>query len=189
MCRNAAHQGVIAGVAAYAYADMEDLFQKAADRREPPFFILLDEIEDPHNLGAMIRTAHVAGAHGVIIPKVHAAPLTATVAKTAAGALSYVPVVKTGNLVQTIEELKKRGLWFVCADMDGEEMYGLDLTGPLVLVIGNEGRGVRRIVKEHCDLIARIPMQGEIGSLNASVACGVLAYEILRQKKLKGEWQ
>ena len=176
------HQGVIAYAAAYEYAEVEDILQKARDKGEPPFLFLLDNIEDPHNLGAIIRTANLAGAHGVIIPKNRAVGLTATVAKASAGALNYTPVAKVTNLGQTIEELKKEGLWFVCADMDGTRMYQLDLRGPIGLVIGNEGSGVGRLVKEKCDFIASIPMQGDIDSLNASVAAGVLAYEIVRQR-------
>jgi 23S rRNA (guanosine2251-2'-O)-methyltransferase len=176
------HQGVVAYAAAYEYAQIEDMFALAQEREEDPFLILLDNIEDPHNLGAIIRTANLAGAHGVIIPKRRAVGLTATVAKTSAGALNYTPVAKVTNLVKTMEELKKRGLWFVCADMDGESMYRLNLKGPIGLVIGNEGDGVGRLVKETCDFTASIPMKGEIDSLNASVAAGVLAYEIVRQR-------
>ena len=176
------HQGVIAYAAAYEYSDIEDMFALAEKRGEDPFLILLDNIEDPHNLGAIIRTANLAGAHGVIIPKRRAAGLTATVAKTSAGALNYTPVAKVTNMAKTMDELKERGIWFVCADMDGESMYRLNLTGPIGLVIGNEGEGVGRLVKEKCDFIAGIPMKGEIDSLNASVAAGVLAYEIVRQR-------
>lgn len=176
------HQGVIAYAAAYEYAEVEDMLQAARDKGEPPFLILLDNIEDPHNLGAIIRTANLAGAHGVIIPKNRAVGLTATVARTSAGALNYTPVAKVTNLAKTMEELKKEGLWFVCADMDGTTMYNLDLKGAIGLVIGNEGDGVGRLVKEKCDLIASIPMKGNIDSLNASVAAGVLAYEIVRQR-------
>lgn len=176
------HQGVIAYAAAYDYSEVDDMLKLAEERGEDPFLILLDGIEDPHNLGAIIRTANIVGAHGVIIPKRRAAGLTATVAKTSAGALNYTPVAKVTNLVKTIEELKEKGLWFVCADMGGETMYDLNLTGPIGLVIGNEGEGVSRLVKEKCDFIAGIPMKGEITSLNASVAGGVLAYEILRQR-------
>ena len=179
------HQGVVAYAAAYDYSEIEDMLKLAEERGEDPFLILLDGIEDPHNLGAIIRTANIAGAHGVIIPKRRAAGLTATVAKTSAGALNYTPVAKVTNLVKTIEELKEKGLWFVCADMDGERMYDLNLTGPIGLVIGNEGEGVSRLVKEKCDFIAGIPMKGEITSLNASVAGGVLAYEIVRQRLRK----
>lgn len=179
------HQGVIAYVAAYDYAEIDDMLKLAGERGEDPFLFILDGIEDPHNLGAIIRTANIVGAHGVIIPKRRAAGLTATVAKTSAGALNYTPVAKVTNLVKTIEELKEKGLWFVCADMDGETMYDLNLTGPVGLVIGNEGEGVSRLVKEKCDFIAGIPMKGEITSLNASVAGGVLAYEILRQRMHK----
>lgn len=176
------HQGVIAQAAAYQYAEVEDMLQAARQKGEPPFLFLLDNIEDPHNLGAIIRTANLAGAHGVIIPKRRAVGLTATVAKTSAGALNYTPVAKVTNLAATIEELKKEGLWFVCADMGGETMYRLNLTGPIGLVIGSEGEGVGRLVKEKCDYVASIPMKGDIDSLNASVAAGVLAYEIVRQR-------
>ena len=177
-----AHQGVIAQVAAYEYSTVEDILNKAKEKGEAPFIILLDDIEDPHNLGAIIRTANLAGAHGVIIPKNRAAGLTATVARTSAGALNYTPVAKVTNLAKTIEDLKKEGLWFVCADMGGTTMYDLDLKGPIGLVIGNEGEGVGRLVKEKCDMVASIPMKGDIDSLNASVAAGVLAYEIVRQR-------
>ena len=176
------HQGVIAYAAAYEYAEVEDILKNARDKGEEPFIFLLDNIEDPHNLGAIIRTANLAGAHGVIIPKRRAVGLTATVAKTSAGALNYTPVAKVTNLAATIDELKKEGLWFVCADMGGESMYRLNLKGPMGLVIGNEGEGVSRLVKEKCDYIASIPMKGDIDSLNASVAAGVLAYEIVRQR-------
>ncbi len=176
------HQGVIAQTSAYAYAEIEDIFKKAEEKGEPPFLILLDGIEDPHNLGAVIRTACLAGAHGVIITRHRAAGLTSTVVRTSAGAVNYVPVARVTNLKQTMEDLKKRGIWFVCADMEGTRMYDLDLTGPLGLVIGNEGEGVSRLVREACDYTARIPMKGEIDSLNASVAAGVLMYEIVRQR-------
>lgn len=179
------HQGVIAQAAAYDYSKMEDIFTLAEKKGEAPFVIILDNIEDPHNLGAIIRTANQCGAHGVIIPKRRAVGLTATVAKASAGAINYTPVVKVTNLVQTMEELKERGLWFVCADMDGEVMYKQNLTGPIGLVIGNEGEGVGRLVKENCDYVAKIPMMGDIDSLNASVAMGVLAYEIVRQRMMK----
>lgn len=179
------HQGVIAYVAAYEYSSIDDMFELAASRNEDPFFILLDDIEDPHNLGAIIRTANLAGAHGVIIPKRRAVGLTATVAKTSAGALNYTPVAKVTNLAQTMEELKQRGMWFACADMDGEVMYRVNLTGSIGLVIGNEGKGVGRLIKEKCDYITSIPMKGDIDSLNASVATGVLAYEIVRQRLQK----
>ena len=182
MSETGKHQGVIAVAAAYEYAEIEDLFALAEKKGEAPFFILLDNIEDPHNLGAIIRTANLAGAHGVIIPKNRAVGLTATVARTSAGALNYTPVAKVTNLARTIEDLKERGMWFVCADMDGTRMYDLDLTGPIGLVIGNEGEGVSPLVKKNCDMIASIPMKGDIDSLNASVAAGVLAYEIVRQR-------
>lgn len=176
------HQGVIAVAAAYEYSDVEDILENAKNKGEDPFIFLLDNIEDPHNLGAIIRTANLAGAHGVIIPKNRAVGLTATVARTSAGALNYTPVAKVTNLSKTIEDLKEKGLWFVCADMGGESMYKLNLGGPIGLVIGNEGDGVSRLVKEKCDFIASIPMKGDIDSLNASVATGVLAYEIVRQR-------
>lgn len=176
------HQGVIAYAAAYDYAQVEELLEVAREKGEPPFFLLLDNIEDPHNLGAIIRTANLAGAHGVIIPKNRAVGLTATVARTSAGALNYTKVAKVTNLGKTMEELKKEGMWFVCGDMDGTRMYDLDLKGAIGLVIGNEGSGVSRLVKEKCDFVASIPMNGDIDSLNASVAAGVLAYEIVRQR-------
>ena len=185
MSETGAHQGVIAQVAAYDYSTVEDILKKAEDKGEAPFIILLDNIEDPHNLGAIIRTANLAGAHGVIIPKHRAVGLTATVAKTSAGALNYTPVAKVANLGQTIDELKEKGIWFVCADMDGEVMYRQNLTGPIGLVIGNEGNGISRLVKEKCDFTTAIPMNGDIDSLNASVAAGVLAFEIVRQRMSK----
>lgn len=185
MSETGAHQGVIAQVAAYDYSTVEDILKKAEDKGEAPFIILLDNIEDPHNLGAIIRTANLAGAHGVIIPKHRAVGLTATVAKTSAGALNYTPVAKVANLGQTIDELKEKGIWFVCADMDGEVMYRQNLTGPIGLVVGNEGNGVSRLVKEKCDFTTAIPMNGDIDSLNASVAAGVLAFEIVRQRMSK----
>ena len=185
MSETGKHQGVIAYAAAYHYAQVEEMLQAAEEEGVAPFLILLDGIEDPHNLGAIIRTANLSGAHGVIIPKHRAAGLTATVAKTSAGALNYTPVAKVTNLGKTMEELKEKGMWFVCADMGGESMYQLDLRGPIGLVIGNEGSGVSRLVKEKCDFVASIPMKGDIDSLNASVAAGVLAYEIVRQR-IKG---
>ena len=176
------HQGVIAVSAAYAYAEVEDILKAAEEKGEPPFIIILDGIEDPHNLGAILRTANLAGAHGVIIPKRRAVGLTPTVAKTSAGAINYTPVAKVTNISNTIKELKERGMWFVCADMGGTKMYDLNLTGSIGLVIGNEGEGVSKLVKENCDMIASIPMKGDIDSLNASVATGILAYEIVRQR-------
>ncbi len=181
------HQGVIAQSAAYAYGEIQDMLDLAEKKGEPPFLILLDGIEDPHNLGAIIRTANLAGAHGVIIPKRRAAGLTAVVARTSAGALNHTPVAKVTNLTAAIEDLKKKGLWFVCADMGGESMYGLKLTGPIGMVIGNEGEGVGKRVREACDMVAAIPVLGEIDSLNASVAAGVLAYEIVRQRLQAGK--
>ena len=176
------HQGVVAITSAYEYASVEDILENARKKGEDPFILLLDSIEDPHNLGAIIRTANQAGAHGVIIPKNRAVGLTAAVARTSAGALNYTPVAKVTNLGKTIEELKKEGLWFVCADMSGTTMYQLDLKGPIGLVVGSEGEGVGRLVKEKCDFTASIPMKGDIDSLNVSVAAGVLAYEIVRQR-------
>ena len=180
-----AHQGVIAQVAAYEYSTVDEILARAEEKGEAPFLILLDNVEDPHNLGAIIRTANLAGAHGVIIPKRRAVGLTSTVAKTSAGAINYTPVAKVTNIVRTMEELNEKGIWFVCADMGGEIMYDLDLTGPMGLVIGNEGEGVSRLVREACDFTASIPMKGDIDSLNASVAAGVLAYEIVRQRLVK----
>lgn len=176
------HQGVIAAASAYTYGSVEDILEAAREKGEDPFIFLLDNIEDPHNLGAIIRTANLCGAHGVIIPKNRAAHLTAVVARASAGALNYTPVARVTNLARTIEELKEKGLWFVCADMDGTLMYDLKLTGPMGLVIGSEGEGVGRLVKEKCDMTAAIPMKGNIDSLNASVAAGVLGYEIVRQR-------
>ena len=176
------HQGVIAMAASYEYATVEDILEKAREKGEAPFIFVLDNIEDPHNLGAMIRTANLAGAHGVTIPKRRAVGLTPTVARTSAGAINYTPVAKVTNLKQTMEQLKKEGMWFVCADMDGTPYYQMDLKGPMGLVIGNEGEGVSRLIKETCDFVASIPMKGDIDSLNASVAAGVLAFEIARQR-------
>ena len=179
------HQGVAAQASAYGYVQVEDILARARERGEPPFIILLDGIEDPHNLGAIIRTANLAGAHGVIIPKRRAVGLTAAVAKTSAGALNYTPVAKVTNMTAVMEQLKKEGLWFVCADMGGQPMYSLDLKGPIGLVVGSEGDGVSRLVKENCDMTAAIPMRGDIDSLNASVAAGILAYEIVRQRLIR----
>lgn len=182
MSETGKHQGVIAHMAAYEYASVEDILKKAEEKGEDPFIFLLDNIEDPHNLGAIIRTANLAGAHGVIIPKDRAAGLTATVAKASAGAINYTPVARVTNLSNTIEELKKHGMWFVCADMEGQVMYKQNLTGPVGLVIGAEGTGVGKLVKSRCDYVASIPMHGDIDSLNASVAAGVMAFEIVRQR-------
>lgn len=185
MSETGKHQGVIAYAAAYEYGTVEEMLHSAEEKGEPPFLILLDNIEDPHNLGSIIRTANQVGAHGVIIPKRRAVGLTATVAKASAGAINYTPVAKVTNLVKTMDELKKQGMWFVCGDMDGETMYQLDLTGAIGVVIGNEGNGVSRLVKENCDFTAAIPMYGDIDSLNASVAMGVLSYEVVRQRIAK----
>lgn len=185
MSETGKHQGVIAYAAAYEYGTVEEMLENAKQKNEQPFLILLDNIEDPHNLGSIIRTANQVGAHGVIIPKRRAVGLTATVAKASAGAINYTPVAKVTNLVKTMDELKKQGMWFVCGDMGGESIYSLDLTGPMGVVIGNEGEGVSRLVKENCDFVATIPMFGDIDSLNASVAMGVLSYEIVRQRMAK----
>lgn len=185
MSETGKHQGVIAYAAAYEYVTVEEMLERAKEKNEQPFLILLDNIEDPHNLGSIIRTANQVGAHGVIIPKRRAVGLTATVAKASAGAINYTPVAKVTNLVKTMDELKKQGMWFVCGDMGGDSMYSLDLTGPMGVVIGNEGEGVSRLVKENCDFVATIPMFGDIDSLNASVAMGVLSYEIVRQRMAK----
>jgi 23S rRNA (guanosine2251-2'-O)-methyltransferase len=182
MSQTGHHQGVIAKAAAYRYAQVEDMLEAARQKGEDPFIFILDGIEDPHNLGAIIRTANLAGAHGVVIPKRRAVGLTATVAKTSAGAINYTPVAKVTNIAQTIVELKEKGMWFVCADMDGDVMYDVNMTGPIGLVIGAEGDGVGRLVREKCDMTASIPMRGDIDSLNASVAAGVLAYEVVRQR-------
>lgn len=185
MSETGRHQGILLQCSAYEYAEMEEIFRLAEEKNEAPFVFLLDEIEDPHNLGAIIRTANLCGAHGVIIPKHRAVGLTATVVKASAGAINYTPVVKVTNIAKTIDELKRRGMWFACADMGGEVMYNCDLTGPIGLVIGNEGAGVSRLVREKCDYVVSVPMKGNIDSLNASVAAGVLAYEIVRQRMLK----
>ena len=177
------HQGVIAIVSAHEYATVEDILKKAADKGEPPFIIICDKITDPHNLGAIIRTANCVGAHGVIIPKRGSVGVNSVVVKTSAGAAMYTSVAKVTNIASTLDELKKAGLWIAAADMDGEEMYKIDLKGALGIVIGSEGEGISRLVREKCDFIASIPMAGEINSLNASVAAGVLMYEALRQRK------
>jgi len=182
MSETGKHQGVIAYAAAYEYAEVEDILNIAKEKGEDPFIFILDGIEDPHNLGAIIRSANLAGAHGVIIPKRRAAGLTSTVVKASAGAINYTPVAKVTNITRTIEELKEKGIWFMCADMAGEVMYKQNLTGPIGLVIGSEGEGVSRLVKEKCDFISSIPMSGDIDSLNASVAAGVMAFEIVRQR-------
>lgn len=176
------HQGVIAYGAAYSYVSVEEILERAKERGEDPFMIFLDGVEDPHNLGAVIRTANQAGVHGVVIPKHRAVGLTATVAKTSAGAINYTPVAKVTNLSKTIEMLKESGMWFVCADMNGDTMYDLNLTGPIGVVMGSEGNGVSELVKKHCDFVAAIPMKGDIDSLNVSVATGVLTYEVVRQR-------
>lgn len=184
MSETGKHQGVIAFSAAYEYGTVEEMLAKAERKGEAPFLVLLDNIEDPHNLGSILRTANQAGAHGIIIPKRRAVGLTATVAKASAGAINYTPVAKVTNLVQTMEMLKKQGMWFVCGDMEGDSMYQLNLTGSIGLVLGNEGAGVSRLVREKCDFSASIPMFGDVDSLNASVAMGILSYEIVRQRLL-----
>lgn len=183
IARGIRHQGVLAQVAPVQYAELEDILQVAKDRNEPPFIVLLDELEDPHNLGAILRTADAVGVHGVLIPKHRSCPLSATVAKTSAGAVEHVPVARVGNLVQTIKKLKQEGLWVAAADMDGKDYYDTDLTGPLLLIIGSEGQGVGRLVKEQCDFVVRIPMVGKINSLNASVAGSILMYEAMKQRR------
>ena len=183
IARGIRHQGVLAQVAPVQYAELEDILQVAKDRNEPPFIVLLDELEDPHNLGAILRTADAAGVHGVLIPKHRSCPLSATVAKASAGAVEHVPVARVGNLVQTIKKLKQEGLWVAAADMDGKDYYDTDLTGPLLLIIGSEGQGVGRLVKEQCDFVVRIPMVGKINSLNASVAGSILMYEAMKQRR------
>ena len=176
------HQGVIAMAAVRAYATVDAILSAAREKGDPPLVVVCDELSDPHNLGAVIRTAECAGAHGVIIPKRRASGLTATVARTSAGALNYTPVAKVTNISATIEELKERGLWFVCADMGGESMYRMNLTGPIGLVIGNEGKGLGRLVREKCDVIVSLPMKGKINSLNASVAAGILMYKAAEKR-------
>lgn len=183
MSETHSHQGVIAAAAAQAYASVEDILQLAAGRGEPPLVVVCDEISDPHNLGAIIRTAECAGAHGVIIPKRHSAGLTAAAVKTAAGAAAHLPVVRVPNLVAAMKELRdKKGLWFYCADMDGQPWCTVDYGGPAGLVVGAEGSGVSRLVKESCDITVALPLRGKIGSLNASVAAGIVMYEMARQR-------
>ena len=182
------HQGIIAMVAPVAYVEVADVLQRSLDQGEAPFLVLLDELEDPHNVGAILRTADATGVHGVLLPKRRTSPLTATVAKTSAGAIEHVPVARIGNIAQTIEQLKKKGLWVVGADMDGpKNYYETDLTGPIVVVVGSEGQGLGRLTKEACDFLVRIPMKGQISSLNASVACSLLLYEVLRQRETKNK--
>ena len=185
MAKGIRHQGVLAQVSPVEYVELEDILLKAREKQEDPFIILLDELEDPHNLGAILRSADAAGAHGVLIPKRRSCPLSATVAKTSAGAVEHVPVARIGNIVQTIKALKEEGLWVAGADMDGKNYYEADLTGPLLLVVGSEGQGIGRLVKEQCDFIVRIPMLGAINSLNASVAGSVLMFEVTKQRLSK----
>ncbi|SDG03026.1 23S rRNA (guanosine2251-2'-O)-methyltransferase [Selenomonas sp. WCT3] len=180
------HQGVMAYVAPVAYAELEDILKAAEEKGEAPFLLLLDELEDPHNLGALLRTADATGVHGVLIPKRRSVPLTATVAKTSAGAIEYVPVARIGNIAQTLKKLKDKGFWVAGADMDGSQNYNeADLTGALVLVVGSEGKGMSRLTKEACDFIVKMPMVGKINSLNASVAGSILMYESMRQRLAK----
>lgn len=181
------HQGVLAQVPPVQYAELEDILQRAKDRGELPFIVLLDELEDPHNLGAILRTADAAGVHGVLIPRHRSCPLSAVVARTSAGAVEHVPVARIGNMAQTIRRLKQEGLWAAAADMDGDDYYAADLSGALLLVIGSEGRGVGRLVREQCDFAVRIPMAGKINSLNASVAASILMYEAMKQRRWKNE--
>ncbi|AAU21744.1 MULTISPECIES: 23S rRNA (guanosine(2251)-2'-O)-methyltransferase RlmB [Bacillus] len=182
------HQGVVAQVAAYEYAELDDLFQKAEDRNEQPFILVLDEIEDPHNLGSIMRTADAVGAHGIVIPKRRAVGLTTTVAKASTGAIEHIPVVKVTNLSRTLEEMKGRGIWVVGTDASGQQDYrSLDGNMPLALVIGSEGKGMGRLVKEKCDFLIRLPMAGKVTSLNASVAAGLLMYEVYRKRSPLGE--
>jgi len=182
------HQGVVATVAPVTYVEVEDILALARQKSEPPFLVLLDELEDPHNVGAILRTSEAAGVHGVLLPKRRSCPITAAVAKTSAGAVEYVPIARIGNIVQTLNWLKKEGLWVVGADMEGTQNYfDADLTGPIVIVVGSEGQGLGRLIKECCDFLVRIPMLGKITSLNASVACSLLLYEVVRQRGLKGQ--
>lgn len=181
-----AHQGIIAFVAAYKYVEVEDILQHAKNKKEDPFVLILDEITDPHNLGAMIRTADAAGVHGVVIPKRRAVGLTSVVAKTSAGAVEYVPVAKVSNIAQTIDYLKEQGVWIAGADMEGEmPYYSRDLTGKIALVIGSEGKGIGRLIKEKCDFLVNIPMRGEVSSLNASIAASILMYEVAKQRETR----
>jgi len=182
LCAGANHQGIVASVAVKDYATVDDIFRLAEERGETPFIVLCDELEDPHNLGAVLRTCECAGAHGVIIPKRRSVGLTYAVGKASAGAVEYVPVARVTNLVDAIKDLKKRGVWVYAADMDGEPWCGVDMTGPCAVVVGSEGHGVGRLVRENCDFIVSLPMKGKINSLNASVACGIVCYEVARQR-------
>jgi 23S rRNA (guanosine2251-2'-O)-methyltransferase len=183
LCDKANHQGVAAVTAAYPYVEWQDIVQRAKDKGEAPFLILCESIQDPHNLGAILRTADAAGVHGVIISQRHAVGLTDAVAKTAAGALEYVPVARVNNMARLIDDLKKEGIWTAAADMDGQLIYQTDLRGPIAVVIGGEHEGVSRLVRERCDYIVRLPMKGEVTSLNASVAAGIMMFEIGRQRE------
>ena len=179
------HQGVLAYVAAHEYVEVEEILEEAKEKGEAPFVLILDNIQDPHNLGAIIRTAHNAGVHGIIIPKRRAVGLTGTVAKSSAGALEYMKVAKVSNIVQTIRELKEKGLWIACADMDGKTLYDENLTGPIGIVVGSEGEGVSKLTKENCDYVVSVPMYGKVTSLNASVAASLMIYEVVRQRNFK----
>lgn len=185
IAQGGAHQGIIAYASAYEYKEIDDILAKAEKQGEEPFVIILDNLEDPHNLGAIMRTAECAGAHGVIIPKRNACGLTETVAKTSAGAIEYMPCVRVTNIVTTIEELKEKGFWVAACDMGGQEYYRADLSGKLAVVIGSEGAGISRLVKENCDFTVSMPMVGKITSLNASNAAAVLMYEVRRQRDAK----
>ena len=184
MAETKSHQGIIAEVEDYKYVEVSDILEYARSKNEEPFIILLDEIEDPHNFGAIIRTAECVGAHGIIIKNRNQAMVTATVVSASAGASEYMKIARVNNLSKTIEELKQEGLWFACADMDGSLMTETNLKGSIGLVVGNEGSGVSRLVKEKCDFVVKIPMKGHIDSLNVSVATGVLLYEISRQRSI-----
>ncbi len=182
MCGNANHQGVVAVAAVKEYATIDDIFKLAQERGEPPFLIVADELEDPHNLGAVLRVAECAGAHGVIIPKRRSVGLTYAVGKASAGAVEYVPVARVTNIAAAVDELKRRGVWIYAADMEGQNWCSVDYAGPVAIVIGSEGSGVSRLVKEKCDFVISLPMKGKINSLNASVACGIICYEVARQR-------
>lgn len=185
LCPGLNHQGVAAVAAAHEYAELDDILKAAKDKNEPPFIVIADEISDPHNLGAIIRSAEAAGAHGVVIPKRNSAGLTSVVDKSSSGALEYMPVARVANLVTAIEELKEQGIWVYGADMDGKDIYETDFSGPVAVVVGSEGKGISRLIKEKCDFIVSIPMRGSISSLNASVACGIILYEVVRNRLKK----
>ena len=179
------HQGVVAYVAAHEYSSVEEILEYAREKGEQPFVLILENIQDPHNLGAIIRTAHTAGVHGIIIPKRRAVGLTGTVAKSSAGALEHTKVAKVSNIVQTIRDLKEEGLWIACADMGGKTLFEEDLTGAIGIVVGSEGEGISRLTRENCDYIVSVPMYGKVTSLNASVAASIMVYEVVRQRNFK----